>query len=482
MAQPEQTGEHDEDATEAFPPVEEAIARLVVELTYERIPADALEGVRRLMEDQLALQVGCVPLPWNRAVLALTRASHAPGRSHVTMAGDETFSAADAAFVNATYGHSFEYDDAHEESFSHPGSCVVSAAIAIGEELGSTMEEVVTGLVAGYEVYTRIGILIGRDMLSRGFHPHAQLSNFGAAAVAAKMRGLDVAQTLDALSIAMSHASGTTEYTSGGGSVKRVHAGIGTRNGIRSAEMAAAGITGPPAFLTGSKGWASTFIQRRLDASDAGIFALDRPFEITKVCIKSYCCCFLNHAYILGAKQLQDRTDDIASVLLRIQPANDVVVGNRNAHAFAPTRLDHLQYSLPFQFSLALLGHGNGFSTHHRYFEGGLDIGPSSDVAQLAQRITIEPDAALDAANPGKFVADITVTHDDGARRHVFVGSAPGTADSPTSPEDLEEKFRDLTTASLGADGADALLAAILELDPAQPVAGFAALLQGPRG
>lgn len=464
-----------------YPLLERAIAEFVTELTYDRIPEDALAGARTLIEDQLALQVGCVELPWNRAVLQVTRQTHAPGRSHITGDGDHTYSAGDAAFVNATYGHSFEYDDAHEASFSHPGSCVVSAAIAIGEELGSSMREVVTGLVAGYEVYTRIGTLIGPPMLRRGYHPHAQLSNFGAAAVAAKMRGLDVDETLNALSIAMSHASGTTEYTSGGGSVKRVHSGIGTRNGIRSAELAAAGITGPPAFLTGSKGWAATCLQESIPESAAEGFGLDRTFEITRVCIKSYCCCFLNHAYILGTKELRGRTDDIDSVTLRLQPSNDVVIGNRNQHAFAPTRLDHLQYSLPFQFSLALLGYGNGYSTHHRYFTGDLDIGPGTDVAELAQKITIELAPDLEERYPGKFVADITVRYADGSDRHVFVDSAPGTADSPITPEDLEEKFRDLTVGQLGQDGSDRLLEAIQRLDPEQPAADFARLLQSPR-
>lgn len=465
----------------ALPPVEQAIARLILDLEYDRIPEEALYGVRRLMEDQLGLQVGCVPLPWNRAVLQVTSASHAPGRSHVTLAGEETFSAADAAFVNATYGHSFEYDDAHEVSFSHPGSTVVSAAIAIGEELGSSMREVVTGLVAGYEVYTRIGILIGPGLLERGFHPHAVLANFGAAGVAAKMRGLDFEQTLNALSIAMSHASGTTEYTSGGGSVKRVHAGIGTRNGIRAAEFAQAGITGPAGFLTGSKGLASTFLQTRIPDSAAALFALDQTFEITRVCIKSYCCCFLNHAYIDGAQRLSGRSDDIESVLLRIKPGADVVIGTRNEHAFDPQRLDHLQYSLPFQFSLALLGYGNGFSTHHRYFDGKLDVGPGSDVAELAGKIVIQPTPELEEQYPGRWVADIEVRHADGAVEHVFVDDPSGTTENPVTDLQLDDKFRDLSVEALGEDGSENLRVAIAALEPDQPVAAFAALLQGSR-
>ncbi|MEW2318219.1 MmgE/PrpD family protein [Streptomyces bauhiniae] len=459
-----------------IPPVEAAVARLVTELDYDALPSDVVQGARRLMQDQLALQAGCAGLPWSRTILGLTRERHVPGRARVTVDGD-AMSAADAAFVNASFGHGFEYDDAHRASSSHPGSCVVPTALAVGEEIGASMREVLLGIVAGYEVYTRIGVLAAPELLELGFHPHALLSTFGAAAVVAKMRGLDVEQTLHALSIAMSHSAGTTEYTSSGGSVKRVHAGIGTRGGIRSAEMAEAGITGPSAFLTGNKGFFRTFVRREVGADAAAAFALDAPFEITRIWIKPYCCCGINHAYIDGARQLADRADRIDSVELGIQAGGDVVIGNRNASAFAPKSIENLQYSLPYQFALSLLGLGNGFTTHHDYMAGRLDIGDGSPVAKLAGRIRITHKPELDTAHPGKWVADITVTYDDGTSETVFVDSPRGTADNPVSQSDLDAKFRDLTVAALGAERSEALLCAITEGDATMPASALVDLL-----
>ncbi|MDV7242632.1 MULTISPECIES: MmgE/PrpD family protein [Rhodococcus] len=460
-----------------LPPVEEAVARLVTDLTFDTIPADALAGARRLMQDQLALQVASASLPWSRAVLELTRAAHVPGKAHVAASGDQ-MSAADAAFVNATYGHGFEYDDAHRASSSHPGSAVVSAALAVGEELGATMREVITGIVAGYEVYTRIGNLAAPELLERGFHPHGLLSNFGAAAVVAKMRGFDAETTVHALAIALSHASGTTEYTSSGGSIKRVHSGIGTRNGIRAAEMAAAGITGPTTFLTGGKGFYRTFVGRPVADDAAATFGLDNTFEITRIWIKPYCCCGINHAYIDGARQLAARAADIDSVLLGIQTGGDVIIGNKNANAYAPKIIEHLQYSLPFQFALSTLGKGNGFATHHAYLDGQLDIGPGSDVAALAQKVKIEVTPELDNAYPGRWVGDITVTYTDGTTEHLFIDNPTGTAENPMSQDGLDVKFRDVISGSLGTERGDTLLRAIQSGDPDQPASDFAALLK----
>ncbi|MEV6253960.1 MmgE/PrpD family protein [Nocardia sp. NPDC051929] len=459
------------------PPLESAVARLVTELDYDSIPAAALDGARRLMQDQLAVQIGCAALPWSRAVLELTLASHAPGAAHVTGSA-HTMSAADAAFVNATYGHGFEYDDAHRSSSSHPGSTVVSAALAVGEEMGATLREVITGIVAGYEVYTRIGILAAPELLERGFHPHGLLSAFGAAAVVAKMRGFDAETTVHALSIAMSHSAGTTEYTSSGGSVKRLHAGIGTRNGIRAAEMAAAGITGPTTFLTGRKGFYRSYVGRPVAENAAQLFAPDAPFEITRLWIKPYCCCGINHAYIDGARQLAAKAGAVTAIRLGIQSGGDVIIGNQNANAYAPRIIEHLQYSLPFQFALAITGHGNGFRVHHDYLSGALDLGPDSAVAEMARRVRIEVDTELDAAYPGRWIADITATYDDGSREHVFVDNPLGTAENPMSADDLDAKFRDLTSVAMGTERSEALLKSITASDPDLPVAEFAALLR----
>ena len=60
-------------------------------------------------------------------------------------------SAADAAFVNGSYGPRLRYDDAHGLSYSHPGSCVIPRRPGDRRELGSSLQDVITAMVAGYE-------------------------------------------------------------------------------------------------------------------------------------------------------------------------------------------------------------------------------------------------------------------------------------------------------------------------------------------
>lgn len=454
------------------PPLEQALVRFIQELKYEDLDARAHAGVNRLMRDQIALQVGISKMPWSGQLLKYASAQQRPGKSRVS-ASALTMSAADAAFVNGSYGHGFEYDDAHGPSYSHPGSCVIPAALAIGEELGSSLEEVITAMVAGYEVYTRIGLLAAPDLLQRGFHPHCTLSNFGAAAVAAKLRGFDAETTLHALAIALSHVSGTTEYTSTGGSIKRIHAGIGTRNGMAAADMARAGITGPRAFLSGNKGFFRTFLQRPAGEAAEQRFAPGRPFEIGTVWLKAYCACYCTHAYIDALRPFAARRDEIADVHLKITPHFNVVVGTANANAYEPKNIEHVQFSLPIQAAFTLLGKGNGYPIHRDYLAGKVEMAP---VIEMARSIRITGEPALEKDYPGKFVADVTVTFKNGSTEHVFVQDPIGTDTNPMPEHEQDAKFMELTAHALGTARAQKLLGTLRALDPAMKAAELTAM------
>lgn len=455
--------------------LEQAVAQFVTTFDLGTLTQGGRDGVKRLMQDQLGLQVGCSRLPWCRQVERYALSQARPGRSRI-VASDRLVSAADAAFLNATFGHSFEYDDAHRESASHPGSCVVSTALAVGEELDAPLDEVVAAIVVGYEVYTRIGCLAAPDLLTRGFHPHAILSTFGAAAATARLRGLDERTTWHALAIALSHAAGTTEYTSSGGSVKRVHSGIGTRSGIIAVDMASAGITGPLDYLTGPKGFYRAFLQRPVAAGALSWFEPSAPFQIEKVWIKPHLCCGCIHAYIDAARTLRERAGEITGIRIRIQSSANTVVGNKNVHAYAPETIEHVQYSLPVQMAFTLLGLGNGYQVHLGYLDGKIDLSPNGRILQLARTIEIIEDPELDRRYPGKFVADVTATFRDGTSSHVFVEDSAGTVENPLSQAMLDEKFDEIATAVLDRDRSAALLQAIKSLDGAARAASLTAL------
>ncbi len=451
--------------------IERAAAKFIVNFSANDIDERTLATLKGLIKDQFAIQIGASQLPWSKK----TREFRKPHAGRSTIVGESTKgSAVDAAYLNATYGHGFEYDDFFDNA--HPGCAVVPAAFAIGEELGATLEETIVAMVAGYEVYVRIGRLGSPAVLNVGWQPHSLFGNFGAAAIAAKLYGLDEEQTFHALSIALSHASGPTEYASTGGSIKRVHAGICVRNGIESAELARAGITGPRRFLTGNRGFYRMFSQKEVGDEAREIFAPETANFLPGLSYKPYCCCAGTFPFIEAMERFKARAADIDYVDTKIQTMTDAIVGTRNAQIYNPRNIEELQYSLPAQMALAVLGEGNGYRSHRAFLEGRLDFGPNSAAMAMTQRMKLQIEPSFDGKYP-YFVADVTVHFKDGSSEHYFQERAKGSPLIPYTPEEHQAKLDELTIDVIGKDRSQEIFALVDEMKPDRPAADVASLL-----
>lgn len=451
--------------------LEAAVARFVVNFDYDDIDAETLAAAKALIKDQFAIQIGASVLPWSKNALAFRKPR--PGKATVVNATGSA-AAVDAAYLNATYGHGFEYDDFFGNA--HPGCAVVPAAFAMAEEMGATLKDALTALVVGYEVYVRIGKHGSPAVLNVGWQPHAIFANFGTAALAAKMMGLNEEQTFHALAIALSHASGPTEYASTGGSIKRVHAGIAVRNGIEAAELARAGITGPRRFLTGDRGLYRMFCHKSVGDEAAADFQPGVKNFMPGLSFKAYCCCACTFSYIEAMEKVRGRAQEIERIDARVQTMVNSIVGTRNANIYNPRNIEEVQYSLPAQMALSALGKGNGFSAHHAVLEGRIDLSPGSEVRDLLEKVRIEVSPELDEKYR-HFVADVTVHYRDGTTQTIFEEQSKGSPMKPFTAEEHLVKLSDLTDGVIGPEQAARLWALVDEMDPSRPAADVTALL-----
>lgn len=453
---------------------EAAVAAFITGFRLSDIDAEAMSAVKAILKDQLALQLSAADLSWSRDARRFFEKPR-PGDATIAAEGT-TMDAADAGYINATYGHGFEYDDVAANG--HPGACVVPTAIAIGEETGATLGQMVEAMVAGYEVYVRIGRLAAPDLVNNGWHAHAVLSNFGAAAVAAKLYSFDAETTSHTMAIALSHASGTTEYTKSGGSIKRVHAGLAVRNGIEAARLARAGITGPKRYLTGPKGFYRAFIRRDVMLDDARqAFAPDTPLRIPGMWLKPYCCCGAVHAYIDALRMVADRVDQIASIDVHVQAMTRTLSDNPIAQQNGTANIEELQFSMALQLGLAALGMGNGYATHRAFLDGKIDIGPNSPVTAFARKLNIVHAPRLDEKYPLNFVGEVDIHFSDGTSRNIFLDGAKGMPNRPFTPQEHREKLDELTFPVIGQANALKLYKMIDDLAPDAPLKSLTALL-----
>src|SRR5690606_16581576 len=119
-----------------------------------------------------------------------------------------------------------------------------------------------TAIACGYEAGGKIGrAILDVDVATR-FRPTGIAGPIGAAAAAAKLLGLDAAGIADAMAIAANAVAGYNEWAATGGSEMFFQVGFAARNGLASAELAAAGAHASPSALDGPAGLLAAFGKR----------------------------------------------------------------------------------------------------------------------------------------------------------------------------------------------------------------------------
>ena len=219
------------------------LARFAAGLQFRDIPAAVIDHAKLCVLDGLGVALFGAGLPWTQHVRAMAVAEGATPAA-LFWGSAQRGSVAQAALVNGTAGHAFEMDDIHKESIVHPNSLACPVVFAFAEAAGGmTGQDVLTAIVAGYEVGTRVGNAATMALFLRGFHPQGTNGVFVAAAAAGRILGLDAEQMLHCLGIAGSMGAGLMAAQEGA-MVKRLHAGRAAESGVRAALLAQRGFTG----------------------------------------------------------------------------------------------------------------------------------------------------------------------------------------------------------------------------------------------
>jgi 2-methylcitrate dehydratase PrpD len=379
-------------------------------------------------------------------------------------------SAANAALANGTAAHALDFDDMCFVSLAHPSAPLVPAALAAAEVSGAAGAALLDAYVVGFEIEGRLGMAMNPRHYQRGWHCTATLGTLGAAAAAARLFGLDVAQTRHALAIAASEASGLKENF--GTMVKPLHAGLAARNGIVAAQLARAGLTASAAAIDGAQGLLAAMDSERPSlagiADDLGV-----RWEIldTGITVKLYPSCAGTHPTLDALLDLR-RThaftaDDVDAVEIGVDPIVPTIL----IHDRPSTGLEG-KFSMPFCAAAAVV-HGHvGVET--------FDLPSLEDAAvrALQSRVRMRVDPAINPAATPLTQSRVSVHLRDGRVLTADADGARGYPDRPASDEELAAKFLSCAGAALPRDRACAALVALREIGTHDDVAALMTLLQ----
>jgi len=411
------------------------LAGWVSRLRYADLPPRTREVVRIVLLDTLGCGVYGYATPWAKMLLKWARAGGS-GKGESTVWGEATPSlrASDAALVNGTAVHAFELDDYHQAKL-HPGAVVIPAAVAVAEKRGSSGEQLVTAIAAGYEVMIRTSLALNPSAARlRGWHLTGVCGPFGAAAACASLMGLNEEQTAWALGLAGTQGSGLWAFNADGTMSKRFHAGRAAQSGVMAAELAALGFTGPTQIYEFHDGGV---LKAFSDASDPAPLTreLGKVFHLDATSIKPYSCCGSTHSYVDAALELRRKLgtpwNDKRPVRVGMAKVVDVQCG----FDYVPSSALNAQMSLRYVVAAAL---SEGQALPPQFSDEKI---ADPGLTGLAGHIQCEHDPALDKLYPARFAAWVAA-EDKGKWVRVDVLDPLGSTANPVDAKGVVEKFR----------------------------------------
>ena len=152
--------------------------------------------------------------------------------------------------------------------------------------------------------------------MERGFHSTAVIGRMAATAACAKLLGLDEEQTVVALGIAGSMASGVIHNF--GTMVKPLHAGLTCRDAVMAVQFAQRGFTAGHQIFEHPLGFTTPILGEGIYDLNQMAENLGNPFRVQDaLIIKKYPCCGGNHAMLDSLFSLMREHnftwDDVAS-------------------------------------------------------------------------------------------------------------------------------------------------------------------------
>ncbi len=435
-------------------PYTRGMADFVAGLRYDQIPTGVIERIKLLMLDSLGCALYGVDLEWSRILMrTLTQLDKTPACG--VWGAAVRLSAPHAALMNGLLVQGFELDDIHRVGAIHVGSVVLPPLLAIAEiKPGVTGRDFLTAAVAGYETGPRVGICMGAEHLAQGWHSAATVGVFSSAAAAARALRLSKEQTVHALGIAGTQASGlmAAQY---GSMVKRMHAGHAAQSGLYGGLLAAEG-------FTGIKNVFDTTFSRSKDRFNLNEITsgLGKRFETLQVSLKFYSCVSTNHTTLDAIRSIRARRPFSANDVDRIVVHSSQITVEHVGWKYMPEGITSAQLNLPFCVATLLLA-GDVFVDQ---FDDQQIVDPAR--MAFSEKVTVveDPDITSRGAKYRQMVR-VEVFLKDGTVLKETVEAPRGSEERFASTEDVVEKFNKLAGHTVPAAQVASIRDAVLNLE-----------------
>ena len=367
------------------------------------------------------------------------------------------YSAAKAVLLNVAFTHAAELDDGHRRAGVHAGTVVVPTAITLGALLGRNGKEILTAIVIGYEIVYRLAVAMSPWLIDKGFHPTSVCGTLGAAAVAAKLLGLDAERTAEALGLAGLFTGGLMEATISGQESKCVMVGRAAESGLEAAYMARCGIPGAEGVFEGPAG--IFFAMGREVDADAMVSTLGREYLIGETYSKFYPTCRHSQPAIEAVLELATENGFLGEDVDTIDIGTYRVAYDLTGRIHRPRSPGEAKFSIPY--GVAVAAFDRCFAVRH-LTEGAYT---SARFLDVADRVAVHIDDDVEGQYPKRRGAVASVKLKDGRSLVRECFNLRGSPAKPVTFVEIENKFRENASSCFGSDVVTELIGDLARLD-----------------
>jgi 2-methylcitrate dehydratase len=424
-------------------------------LRFADLSQDAIHQAKRTLIDTLGCGIGA--FDGEPAVVARRIAARSQGDPPATLLGTRQRTSLDmAAFANTALVRYLDCNDTYAARGTGHPSDMIPAVLAAAEGRGADGRAVITAIVLAHEVFCRMADEVPLKGWDQGL-----FVGIGAACGAGKVLGLDRAALGHAISIAITSGIPLGVTRIGELSMwKGCATAAAVRTGVFAAQLAADGMTGPPAPFEGRDGlWQHLGLQ----APKWGRFGGGgEPFRINATSFKAYPSVVHTQGPIGLVLELRPQVaaDQLESA--RVATYGDAVRRTASeAEKWDPHTRETADHSSPFLVAAAWQ---DGAVTPATFTPARIQ---DPSLRPLIKKLTIVEDPEFTRRYPAEACTRIDVTTTDGRRLTAETSYPKGHRRNPLTDAEVETKFRGLASQALGGEGCRRVLARVRDLEDA---------------
>jgi len=450
------------------------LAEKILAVDAAELPPEAVHWAKIGILDTVAVTLAGAAEACTRLAAGLPGVADAEGPALLFGLGRRT-SALDAVLINGVASHALDFDDVNNQIGGHPSVPLVPALFALADMADGTVSgrDAIAAYIAGFEAETQIGLGVHYHHYAKGWHPTATLGIFGTVGVGARLLGLDVPQTAQALAMATSLASGVKANF--GTMTKPLHIGHSLRNGLMAVLLARDGFTANDAAFEHKQGFFEVFNGDGTYDAERIFDGWGLPWNVADPgpSLKAYPCCGSTHGAIDCALEIHQRHGLTAAEIAAVEMLTDP---KRLPHTDNPDPRSGLAAKFSVQYVIA-----------RALIDGAVRLGDFEAagyedpvVRQLMEKVRIGPHPSMSDPQTDTYAAELTVSMHDGrvvtVRSDDAVLRGPGR---PMSEAELYAKFADCAQRVLPVDAVRPLFDALLAFETVVDVSALSNQMAG---